>query len=190
MGSKDKFYSMIGSDKGFDDVGIGQASGAISGYAAGSSKTGRSDWAGKLVVNIGTTAAAALLKPGQPIRLSNANSDAHTGLTRVLRVVGTHAIINLDFSTGPTGTTGKWYLDGGQSAWDTLQPLGAALTAANVTITFWDQNKQSGNPLVTDYEQGRIYVFPGRIKTIQIATAGNVRLGRAATLRPEGQDAV
>lgn len=187
MDSKGKFYGMVTADKGTDDIGLAQPSGPISGYTAAASRTGRSDWNGKLAILVEGTGAAQL-KDGQPIRIANTDT-AHTGLTRVLKVLPTSVIVNKDFSSGATAPTGKWFVDGGANAWDAFAPLSADLTGANVTMTFWDTNKQGGSPTAVNYEQGKVYVFPGVIKTIQIATAGDIRLIRSATTRPWGKDA-
>lgn len=199
MGSKDKVLSILSADKGVDDIGLAQPSGAIqgetgsiSGYTGANYKTGRSDWQGKLAIYVGAT-GAALLKKGEAIRLANSDPE-HTGLTRVLSIVGSYAIVNIDFAgatgTGGTAPTGMWFKDGGAGAWDAFMPVNDDLTGANIaSITFWDTKKQgAGATAAVDYLEGHVYAFPGIIKSIQLS-AGNIRLFRAATLRPEGKNA-
>lgn len=195
MSSQSKFYSILSADKGVDDIGAAQPSGAIqgetgsiSGYTGANYKTGRSDWQGKLAIYVGATGAAQL-KKGEAIRIANTDS-AHTGLTRVLSIKGSYAIVNKNFSSGATAPTGKWFKDGGAGAWDALMPLNDELTGANIAaLTFWDDRKQGAVATAAiDYVEGSIYSFPGIIKSIQLS-AGNVRLFRASSLRPDGKNA-
>lgn len=184
MGSKDKFFSITSADKGTDDIGLLQASGTIS--AIGDAKTASGRWSGKLLLTINSS--AKLLK-GQPINITNLDAD-HNGLTRVLAVVSaTKIIVNKTYVSSDVDATGNWDVLGGASAWDAMMPIGANLTAANIILTFWDPNKEGGEDTLSDFLSGKVYVFPGIIKTALIATAGNVRLFRAATLRPFGKDA-
>ncbi len=177
--SRDKFNSVVVSDKGFDDVGIGQATGTVTAIA--DAKT-VSRFSGKCLLTIGSTTA---LKKGMPIRLAGLDS-GFNGLTRILRVISaTQIVVNVTYAT-PVDQTGTWALDGGAGAWDAFMPIGADLTAANLTLTFWDPDRQGGSPIISDYLRGQVYPFPGVIKTIQIATAGNVRLIRSSSLRPFG----
>lgn len=177
--SRDKFNSIVVSDKGFDDIGIGQATGTVT--AIEDAKTA-SRFSGKCLLTIGSTTA---LKKGMPIRLAGLDS-GFNGLTRILRVISsTQIVVNVDYDT-PVDETGTWALDGGAGAWDAFMPVGADLTAANLTITYWDDARQGGSQIINNYQQGRVYPFPGVIKTIQIATAGNVRLIRSSSLRPFG----
>lgn len=187
MGSKDKVYSIMSADKGVDDIGIAQPSGPINGYTGANHKTGRSDWQGKLAIDIGGTGAALLTK-GEAIRLANSDAE-HTGLTRVLAVVSPYVIVNKDFATAATAPTGMWFKDGGAGAWDAFSPLGGGLSGADIAMTFWDDSRQGGDPSAVNYQEGEVYSFPGIIKTAQITTAGNIRLFRAATLRPFGESA-
>lgn len=195
MSSQAKFHSILSADKGVDDIGAAQPSGAIqgstgsiSGYTGANNRIASTNLAGKLAVYVGAT-GAALLKKGEAIRL--ANSDAsHTGLTRVLRVVGSYIIVNKDFSSGATAPTGMWFRDGGEGAWDAFSPMNDDLTGADISaLTFWDTRKQgAGSTAGVDYLEGVIYSFPGVIKSIQLG-AGNIRLFRAASLRPDGKNA-
>lgn len=193
MDSKGKFYSTVTLDKGTDEIGLSQPSGpiqgetgGISGYTAATPKTGRSDWADKLAIYVGGT-GAALLKKGDAIRLANTDAE-HTGLTRVLDLSGSYAIVNKDFSSGATAPTGMWFKDGGAGAWDAFIPIGGGASGPNITMTFWDSSRQGGSPTAGTFEEGKVYVMPGVIKTIQI-TAGNLKLIRSATTRPFGKDA-
>ena len=141
MSSQSKFYSILSADKGVDDIGAAQPSGAIqgetgsiSGYTGANNRIASTNLAGKLAVYVGAT-GAAILKKGEAIRL--ANSDAsHTGLTQVLRVVGSYAIVNKTFSSGATAPTGRWFKDGGAGAWDAFMPLSDELTGASIS-TGW-----------------------------------------------------
>lgn len=179
MGSKEKFLSMTSADHGFDDVGLAQPSGTVSGVAQ--VIAGR--WAGRIVLTVNST---ALMKRGQPINIGALDS-VYSGATRVLRVISsTKVIVNIAYSTTPVDVTGTWDTLGGASAWDAFMPIGANLTGANITFTFWYPDRQGGDENAVDYLNGNLYAFPGIIKTIQIATAGNVRLIRSASLRPGG----
>jgi len=189
MGSKDKFFGITSADKGVDDVGIAQASGTIS--AIGSSKTAHGRWVDRLMLTVNDN--TALLK-GQPIRITNLDS-GHNGLTRILAIpksasdgTGT-VIVNILYNPALVDATGNWDVTGGAGAWDAIMADGADVTIANLALTYWDPAKQGGNELTENLLSGKIYVFPGIIKTIQITTAGNVRLTRSATLRPWGKDA-
>lgn len=184
MGSKDKFYSITSADKGVDDVGLAQASGTIS--AIGDAKTASGRWAGKLLLTINSS--TALLK-GQPINITNLDS-GHNGLTRVLAVVSsTKIIVNITYDNTLVDATGNWDVLGGAGAWDAIMADGTDITIANLALTYWDPEKQGGNELTENLLSGKVYVYPGIIKTILITTAGNVRLFRSATLRPWGKDA-
>ena len=186
MGSRDKFYSMISADKGTDDIGIAQATGTISAVESASTVAGRTDWNTKLLLTVNSTAA---MKKGMPIRIAALDA-GHSGLTRILKVVSsTKIIVNIKYNASLVDGTGTWALDGGAGAWDAMMPLSADLTGANLALTFWDTGKQGGNESLPTYTKDQIYVFPGVIKSIQITTAGNVRLVRSASLRPFGKDA-
>ena len=53
-----------------------------------------------------------------------------------------------------------------------------------MTFEYFDPNQQGGNELVNDFQQDIIYPVPGGIKRFGIATAGNIRLIRAASTKP------
>lgn len=184
MGSRDVHYSVSSADKGTDDIGIAQLTGTVTG--AWAAAAGR--WAGKAVM----TDTAHGLRKGSPILIAGTTN--YNGLTRVLYVIDANkVVVNKPFVA--EGIAGTWSQTGGEGAWDAFMPIGADLTAANVTITFWDPNLQSGgfsatNVSLTNFTKDVLYKFPGVIKTIVIATAGNAKLFRAATLRPFGKDAV
>lgn len=183
MGSKDKYFSQLAADKGTDDIGIAGITGTVTG--AWSAAGGR--WAGKAVM----TDTAHGLRKGSPIFISGTTN--YNGVSRVLYVIDANrVVINKPFVA--EGIAGTWTQAGGEGAWDAFIPLGADLTAANVAMTFWDQNLQgggsgSGGVALTNYTKDVIYKFPGIIKTIVISTAGNVKLIRSATLRPFGKNA-
>jgi hypothetical protein len=188
MGSKNKYYGVQSAEHGFDDVGLAQPTGTISAIA--DSKTA-SRWRGKLMITVNDN---TLLRVGQPIRIAGLDAD-HNGLTRILAIPksasdGTGTIIvNVTFNALDADVTGTWAIDGGAGAWDAFMPIGADLTAANLAITFWDPKRQGSDENAVNYTKDQKYFFPAGIKTIQISTAGNVRLFRSATLRPWGKDA-
>lgn len=165
---------------GFDDIGFDQISGSFTvideadGHAGG-----RYD--GKAIV----TDAAHGLKKGQPINITGTTD--YNGLTRVLHVISVDQfIIDKDF-VDAGDESGNWDVKGGSSAWVAFMPIGADLPAANIaTLTFWDSTQQSGDENAVPYTKDQIYFFPGIIKTILLATAGNVRLFRHSTLNPGG----
>jgi hypothetical protein len=180
MGSKNKFYGVESADHGFDDVGIAQPSGSIS--AATSATPYGPRFAGKTKITIGST---TLLRNRMPVRIASTD-DGLSGKTSILKVLGaTQVIINKAYQTPTTGT-GTWLVDGGEGSWDAMMPIGGNITGSNLTMTFWDTNKQGSDENAVDYESGKIYVFPAGIKTILITSTGNVRLFRSATLRPNG----
>lgn len=186
MGSQDKFYSVSASDKGTDDIGIAQASGTVSAVASANAVAGRSDWKTKLLLTVNATTA---MKDGMPIRIAALDA-GHSGLTRILKVVSTtQIIVDITYNASLVDGTGTWALDGGKGAWDAFIPMGADLTAANLTITFHDSKRQGGSQVLVNYTKDVVYRFPGVINTIQISTAGNVKLIRAASLRPFGKSA-
>lgn len=188
MGSKDKFFSITTADKGFDDIGFAQPSGSVSAATAATMEGPL--FSGKLRLTIDSN---ALLRKGQAIRIAsigNATSP-HTGLTRVLKLIGTTAVVvNLTYDTAQTADgTGTWFVDGGKGAWDAFMPIGADISAANLTVTFHKPNRQGSDENAVDYLSGKLYPFPGTIKTIQLTTAGNLRLYRSASLKPGGSTA-
>lgn len=189
MGSKDKYFASRSATHGFDDVGIAQPAGTIT--AIGNSNLAHGHWVGKLMLTVGDN---TLLRVGQAIRTIGLDS-GHTGLTRILAIPkkandGTGKIIvNITYNPLLVDGTGTWAVDGGASAWDTLTPIGADLTGANLAITFWFPDRQGSVEAAVNYKQDILYQFPGIIKTIQISTGGNVRLTRSSTVRPNGSTA-
>lgn len=183
MGSKDKFFGLAVAQHGFDDIGAAQPSGSISGATNGISSGPR--YAGKLRLTVDTT---AMLKKGQAIRLSS-NGTGHSGPTRILGILGATAmVVNTTFDNTVEKATGVWSVDGGAGAWDGFMPIGANMSAADLTVTFWDPAAQGSDENAVDYIHGKVYPFPGVIKTIR-AASGNLRLYRSATLRPGGRTA-
>lgn len=184
MGSKDKFYSITSADKGTDDVGIAQASGTVS--AVSDAKTISGIWAGKTAITVN---ALTGLSKGMPINLLLLDSWLN-GLHQIKDIVVATKQIILEIAyQAPTDVTGTWDVTGGSGSWDAMMPIGGDLTAANVALTYWDANREGGDEVLSNFLSGKVYVFPGVIKTIAITTAGNVRLFRAATRRPFGKDA-
>lgn len=183
MGSKDKYYGLHAAAHGFDDIGATSApTGSILGMTSATPEGPL--FAGKLKITV-STASWDDIKKGQPINLSSTFQP--TGPTRVLKKVGTNQlVVNLAFNSGSAGT-GTFATDGGQSAWDGFMPVGA--DATNVNMTFWNPNEQGGNEQALTYTKDQKYFFPGTIKTV-LLTSGNIRLFRAASLRPKGANAV
>ena len=183
MGSKDKFFSITSADKGTDDVGIAQASGAVSAVSDAKTISGR--WSGKTAITVDSVTA---LVKGMPIHILLLDSWLNGNHHIIDVVVASKQVILETAYQVPTDVIGTWDLTGGLSAWDAMMPIGGDLTAANVALTYWDANREGGNELLSNFLSGKVYVFPGVIKSILITTAGNVRLFRAATLRPWGKD--
>jgi len=69
--------------------------------------------------------------------------------------------------------------------WDAFKQLNYTVDGANnIAISYWDKNQQGGNELAGTFSKGTVYKFPGGIKKVTINTAGNLRLIRAASLKP------
>lgn len=164
---------------GFDDVGIDQPSGAITGAADATGYAGRR-FPSKVMF---TVSGATAPEKGQPF---NITGNSYAGLTRVLHKVSATRVI-VDKAFGATGVTGSWDMKGGQSAWVGMMPIGADLATSSInTLTFWDEGVQTGTEKAVPYTKDKVYMFPGVIKTILLATSGNVRLFRHGTLKPDG----
>lgn len=163
---------------GFDDIGALQTGNTIT--ATAEVLSGR--WTGKAMF---TTNTAHGFKKGQPISISGSTS--YNKRTRILKVVSTTKFIaNLDYTTADNA--GTISLLGGRGAWVAMMPIGAALTAAEITtFTFHRSNGQTGTQDIGDYSQDQLYHFPQVIKEIQISS-GNVRLFRAASMNIDGKD--
>lgn len=182
MGSKDKFLSITAAPHGFDDIGQAQPSGTISAVAAAS--TASYVYRTKVLLTVNSTTG---LQKGMPIRIAALDA-AYNGLTRILVVVSaTQIIVNINYGDVPVDVTGTWTVDGGAGAWDAFVPLGADLAAGVFVCTFWDSKLQGSDFDAVAYTKDVIYATPGIIKTAQVT--GNVRLIRAASLRPFGKDA-
>lgn len=183
MGSRDKFYSVTTADKGTDDAGLAAPSGTVSAVADAKTVSGR--WAGKTVI---TVDSVALLTKGMPINLTNLDAWLNYKTTILdIIVVSKQVIVAVPFQAA-TDVTGNWDISAGAGAWDAFMPMGADLTAANIALTYWDPNREGGNELAANFLQGKMYMFPGIIKTFAITTAGNIRLFRYPTRRPWGKD--
>lgn len=184
MGSRDKFYSIVSAEHGIDDVGLSQPTGAVNSVEDAGNAYPR--YAGKLLMNIVT--AATPLRAGMAIRTISLVS-AHTALSRILKVLNNNKlIVNIPFVTGSTaGTTGNWAMDGGANNWDALMPMGSDIPAGNVAMTYFEGGYQGAfGGTGGTYIAGKIYPFPGGIKTVQVSGAGNVRLFRGATNKRKG----
>jgi hypothetical protein len=173
MGSKNRFYSVESQDKGFDDVGFAQTAGVISSVAQ--YKTGQYAKYAAVTAN-----AAHNLTKGQAINITGTTD--YDGPTRVLEIVSpTVFVIKRAFTVTKSGA---WDLKAAKGNWDAFIPLDVAVDGANLTFEYWDPNQQGGTEFLGTLQQGVIYRAPGGIKRVGIATAGNIRLIRAATTKP------
>ena len=188
MGSKNKYFGVESADHGFDDIGVAQPSGSFSGATLATKWGPR--FAGKTQIVLGTT--AGLLRTGQSLNLTSTDGYL-TAQTRILKVLpgATQVIVNRTWQTPTAGTsgTGTYNVLGGEGAWDGFMPIGGNVTGANLTLTFWEPNQQGSDENAVDYFEGKKYYFPGTIKTALIASSGNIRLFRSASLRPRGATA-
>lgn len=175
MGARDKFYSLLTAAHGVDTLGINQATGTISSVA----KYGAGKWAKYALV---TEGAAHNLTKGQQVNIGGTTD--YDGPSIVIATVGTTKyVIKKAFTVTKTGTR-----DGlaGEGNWDAMMPVGGDLAAANVSLQFWQPEMEGGDDTDPVFSQDKVYVFPGGIKNITIATAGNVKLYRAASIRRGG----
>lgn len=173
MGSIDKAINLNSLSHGFDDIGFAQPTGAI----VEVSKYNTGKWA--KYAKVGSNAAHNLTK-GQPVNISGTTD--YDGPTRVLEVVGPTAYV---IKKGFTVTrTGSWDVKQAKGNWDGLMAIGGGASGANMTLEFHDPDQQGGNELSTDFQQDVLHVFPGGIKKISLATAGNIRLIRGASDKP------
>lgn len=177
MGSKDKFYGIISAAHGFDDIGFNQTSGTINSVA----KYGAGKYAKYAMV---TASTAHNLTVGQQINVTGTTD--YDGPTRILAIVSsTKFVIKKAFTVTKSGA---WDLKQAEGNWDALMPVGADQPAANVAITFWKPEQQGGNDASQALTKDKVYVFPGGIRKIILssagATAGDIRLFRAASTRP------
>lgn len=173
MSSIDKAINLNSLSHGYDDIGFAQPTGGVS--AATQYKTGK--WAKYAVIEF--TANHNLTK-GQPINFTGTTD--YDGPTIVLEVLSSTKVV---IKRGYTITrTGSWDVKQAKGNWDGLMAIGGGASGANMTLEFHDPNQQGGNELSTDFQQDVIHPFPGGIKKITLATAGNIRLIRAATTKP------
>lgn len=173
MSSIDKAINLNSFSHGFDDIGFAQPTGGVS--AVTQYKTGK--WAKYAVIE--STAAHNLTK-GQPVNITGTTD--YDGPTIVLEVLSSTKFV---IKRGYTITrTGSWDVKQAKGNWDGLMAIGGGASGANMTLEFHDPNQQGGNELSTDFQQDVVYPFPGGIKKITLATAGNIRLIRAATTKP------
>lgn len=179
MNSKSAYFSSRTASHGFDDIGFEQASGSFTSVTeAGGHAGGR--YSGKAIIE----SEAHGLKAGQPINITNTTD--YNGLTRVLHVIDVdNFIIDKDYVESGD-EEGDWDITGGQSAWDSFMPLDDLPIGAITTLTFWKTKEQTGDEKLSGYEKGKLYHFPGIIKTILLAQEGvTVRLFRHATNNPQ-----
>lgn len=174
MSSIDKALNLNSFSHGYDDIGFAQSSGTINSVASYGS-TGK--YAKYAVV---TASAPHNLTKGQPINITGTTD--YDGQTRVLEIVSTTKfVIKRAFTVTKTGA---WDVKGGAGNWDAFIPMGGGVSGPNITIEYHDPNQQGANDMANDFVQEVIYPVPGGIKRILLATAGNIRLVRAATLKP------
>lgn len=174
MGSENRFYSIETQDKGFDDIGTAQPTGTINSVARYS--TGQYTKYAVVTAN-----AAHGLTKGQTVNITGTTD--YDGPTRVLAVPSTTTfVIKRAFTITKTG---GWDAMAGVGNWDAFTPLDSTVDGAtNIAISYWDKNQQGGNELAGTFSKGTVYRFPGGIKKVTINTAGNLRLIRAASLKP------
>lgn len=173
MGSKNRFYSVESQDKGFDHIGFAQPTGTINSVAQ--YKTGQ--YAKYAVV---TASTVHNLTKGQPVNITGTTD--YDGPTRVLAVPSpTTFVIKRAFTVTKSGA---WDLKGALGNWDAFIPIGGGVSGANMIIEYHDPDQHGANDLANDFSQDVLYPVPGGIKRILLATAGNIRLVRAATLKP------
>ncbi len=176
MGSKDKYFGINTLSHGFDDVGLAQPSGGITSFGMFG---GNGKWAKYAMV---TASAAHNLVKGQAINITG--STDYDGPTRVIHIVSsTIFVIKRGFTK--VGPTGSWDVKGGDSNWDAFMPIGANVSGAALSMTYWRPDMQGGTETGVDFTQDKVYVFPGGIKRVAVPT-GNIRLFRAASVRPGG----
>lgn len=173
MSSIYKAINLNSFSHGYDDIGFAQTAGTISSVAA--YKTGQYAKYAAVTAN-----AAHLLTKGQPINITGTTD--YDGPTTVLAIVSpTVFVIKRAFTVTKTGA---WDIKAGKGNWDAFSPIGGGVSGANMTFEYFDPNQQGGNELANDFQQDIIYPVPGGIKRFAIATAGNIRLIRAATTKP------
>jgi hypothetical protein len=173
MSSIDKAFSLSAQPHGFDDIGFAQATGTIN--SARQYKTGK--WAKYALLE---SAAAHGLTKGQAINIINTTD--YDGPTRVVDVSGPTAfVIKRAFSVTKTG---NWDLRTAEGNWDGIQPLGDNATGStNITFEFWKPGMEAGLQPAVAMTKDVIYPMPG-LKKVTINSSGNLRLIRAASVRP------
>lgn len=173
MGSKDKFYGIITEAHGVDDIGFAQPTGAINSVAK--YNVGKY-WKYAVI----TAGAAHNLTKGQQVNISG--TTYYDGPSIVISVPSTTTfVIKKGFYITATGS---WDVKAAEGNWDAMMPIGAGVSGANLSLTFWKPDMQGGNDITTDYTADKVYPLPGGLKRVGIATAGNLRLFRAASIRP------
>lgn len=173
MSSIDKAINLASFSHGFDDIGFAQTAGVINSVA----KYNVGQYAKYALV---TASAAHNLTKGQPVNITGTTD--YDGPTQVLAVPSTTTfVVKRAFTVTKTGA---WDIKAALGNWDAFIPIGADLTAANIAFEYHDPNQQGANELSVDFTQNIMYAIPGGIKKCTITTAGNVRLIRAATLKP------
>jgi len=174
MGSKEKFFSITSDSHGHDEVGFAQPTGTINSVAALGGLTQYRKYA------VITTNAAHNLTDGQPINITGTTD--YDGPTRVLKVLRpSAALIKKGYTTTKAG---GFDIKAGEGNWEAIMPIGADITAANLALTFHKPNEQGGIEPSVDLTEDKIYPYPGGIKKFTLATAGNIRLYRGASVKP------
>ena len=173
MSSIDKAFSLASNPHGFDDVGFAQPTGTIN--SARQFKTGK--WAKYALME---SASAHGLTKGQAINISN--STDYDGPTRVVEVPGPTAfVIKRAFSVTKTG---NWDLRTVEGNWDGVQAIGDLATGStNITFQFWKPNDLGGLQPAVAMTKDIVYPMPG-LKKVTINSSGNLRLFRAASVKP------
>lgn len=177
MGSKEKFFGIITADHGFDDIGFAQSGGSITSIER---YGGAGKWRKMALV---TTSAAHGLTRGQQINITSTITE-YNGPAIVLDVVSTtKLLVKKPYTIGGTGT-----FDGnaGEGNWSALMPIGADLPTSNIAMLSWKPDEQGGNEISQPLTKDKVYPIPGGIRKVTISNSGDVRLFRAASLRPGG----
>jgi hypothetical protein len=186
MGSKDKFYGINSAIHGFDDIGFNGGTGTISAVA----KYGAGKYSKYAMV---TESAAHNLVRGQQVNI--AGTTDYDGPSIVVAIASTTKyVIKRPFTVTKTGTRDS---KAGEANWDAFMPIGSDLPAGSVTIQYWKPEMQGGGASgpFADFSKDKVYVTPGGIRKITLATGAtaaggtagtniNVRLFRAASVRP------
>jgi len=173
MDSKAGFYGIISAAHGTDDIGFSQPTGTINSVAQ--YKVGQ--WTKYALV---TSAAAHGLTKGMSVNISGTTD--YDGPTKVIAVPSTTTFV---IERGFTITrSGNWDVRTVEGNWDGIMAVGATVTGGtNVSLEFWKPNQAGGSEALANLTLDQVYVMPG-IKKVTLNSSGNLRLVRAASVKP------